>query len=267
MNDVSKPTEPNGAGESADKVPPRIAFGVDVGGSGIKGALVDLETGRLAGDRFKILTPKPATPAAIVNVIGELIDHFQLGPDVPVGVAFPATILSGRVEFVPNLHQSWLGVELAAAIYEGTSRPAVVVNDADAAGYAEAIYGAAKGFPGTVAVFTLGTGIGSALITHGVLWPNTELGHIMINGRAAETWAAASVREKQDLSYRKWARRLQRYFTEFDKLLHPDLLVVGGGVSRNHQKFLPLLDLRPPIIPAMLRNAAGIVGAAALAAR
>ncbi|MDR1392615.1 MAG: ROK family protein [Bifidobacteriaceae bacterium] len=242
-----------------------IAFGIDVGGSGIKGAPVDLLTGELTEPRFKIRTPQPSTPQAVVDVIAELIAHFGLGPDIPVGLSFPAPIVGGRVEWMANLDQSWVGVNLADAVRAGTGRNVTVVNDADAAGYAEAAFGAAKGHQGTVAVMTLGTGIGVALITGGRLWPNAELGHLVIDGRDAERWTAASAKDRLGLSYAQWAKRLQRYFTEVDHLLWPDLFVVGGGISRKHEKFLPLLDLRPPIVPAMLRNGAGIAGAAALA--
>jgi polyphosphate glucokinase len=243
----------------------KIAFGIDVGGSGIKAAPVDLETGELAEPRAKILTPQPATPSAVVEVIGQLMDVFALGDDVPVGLSFPSPIVGGNVEWMANLDQSFVGVNLVEAVRAQTGRTPTVVNDADAAGYAEVAFGAAKGVHGTVAVMTLGTGIGVALITGGKLWPNSELGHLKIDGRDAEKWAASSAKDREGLSYAKWARRLQRYFSEIDRLLWPDLFVVGGGVSRKHDRFLPLLDLRPPIVPAMLRNTAGIVGAAVLA--
>ncbi|MDR2348173.1 MAG: ROK family protein [Bifidobacteriaceae bacterium] len=243
----------------------KIAIGIDVGGSGIKAAPVDLETGQLTAERFKILTPKPATPTAVVGVIGQLIEHFGLPAGTPVGLSFPSPVVRGRVAWMANLDQSFVGVDLVEAVREGAGHTSTVVNDADAAGYAEVAFGAAKGVPGTVAVMTLGTGIGVALVTGGKLWPNAELGHLMIDGRDAETWAAASAKEREGLTYTKWAKRLQRYFTEVDRLLWPDLFVVGGGISRKHEKFLPLLELRPPIVPAQLRNTAGIVGAAVLA--
>jgi polyphosphate glucokinase len=245
----------------------KIAFGVDVGGSGIKAAPVDLISGELVAPRFKILTPQPSTPEAVVDVIRQLLEHFDLPGDVPVGLSFPGPIVRGRVEWMANLDQSWVGVNLAGAVESGTGRHVTAVNDADAAGYAEVAFGAAKGHPGTVAVMTLGTGIGVALITGGKLWPNAELGHLVINGRDAEKWAAASAKQREGLTFEKWAKRLQRYFSEVDRLLWPDLFVVGGGISRKHQKFLPLLDLRPPIVPAVLRNTAGIVGAAVLAGK
>ncbi|MCL2803233.1 MAG: ROK family protein [Micrococcales bacterium] len=243
-----------------------VAFGIDIGGSGIKGAPVDLTTGALADARYKILTPKPSTPQAVVAVIGELFDHFDLPADIPIGLAFPAPIFGGIIPSVANLDQSWVGADLGQLVKKSTGRQVTVVNDADAAGFAEVKYGAAKDHPGTVAVMTLGTGIGTALVVGGRLWPNSELGHIIIKGRDAETWAASSAKDRDNLDYARWAKRLQRYFREIDRLLHPDLFVVGGGVSRHHAKFLPLLELRVPIIPAQLRNAAGIAGAAALAA-
>ena len=244
----------------------KIAFGVDIGGSGIKGAPVDLDTGELTADRLKISTPNPSTPEAVVAVMADLVASFGLDQDVPIGVAFPAPILHGVIPSVANLDQSWVGVNLSDLFAKTTNRTAHVVNDADAAGFAEVRYGAACAHPGTVAVVTLGTGIGTALVVEGKLWPNSELGHIIIKERDAETWAASSAKDREELSWKEWAKRLQRYFGEIDRLLHPDLFVVGGGVSRRHELFLPLLDLPQPIIPAQLRNAAGIAGAAALAA-
>jgi polyphosphate glucokinase len=245
----------------------RIAFGVDIGGSGIKGAPVDLATGELTEPRCKIKTPEPATPEAVVDVIARVIGEFQLEPDTPIGIAYPGVIFGGVTATAANLDPSFIGTDLLQMVEDATGYRAHLANDADAAGFAEVSYGAAKGVGGTVLVMTLGTGIGSALISEGNLVPNTELGHLEIDGFDAEKRAASSAREREDLSWRQWAKRLQRYFTVVDGLLHPDLFVVGGGVSREHEKFLPLLNLRPPIIPAMLRNKAGIVGVAALAAR
>jgi polyphosphate glucokinase len=246
---------------------PRIAFGIDIGGSGIKGAPVDLDSGELARPRLKIKTPKPATTTAVVDVISELLGAFELPAETPVGIAYPGVVFGGVTATAANLDGSLVGTDLVAAVAEATGRHAHLANDADAAGYAEVQYGAAKGIGGTVLVMTLGTGIGSALISEGNLVPNTELGHLEIDGYDAEKRAASSAREREDLSWKQWAARLQRYFTVVDDLLHPDLFVIGGGVSKEHDKFLPLLNLRPPIIPAMLRNKAGIVGVAALAAR
>ncbi|MFC7876220.1 polyphosphate--glucose phosphotransferase [Isoptericola sp. NPDC057391] len=243
-----------------------VAFGIDIGGSGIKGAPVDLATGEFADERRRIPTPERSTPEAVAEVLAELVDSFELPAHVPVGVAFPAPMDHGVVRFIANLHKSWKGVDLPALAREATGRQVTAVNDADAAGVGEQRYGAAQGRDGVVLMVTLGTGIGSALLVDGVLVPNTELGHLEIDGHDAESRAAESARERHDLSWHQWAARLQRYFETVEMLLAPELIVVGGGVSKHHEKFLPLLNLRAPIIPATLRNRAGIVGAAALAA-
>ena len=249
------------------KKTPETAFGIDIGGSGIKGAPVSLSDGEFAADRKRIPTPQPSTPDAVATVIAELVDAYDLPHDVPIGVAFPGPIRHGVIGFIANLDKSWKGVDLPALIKKETGRHVVAVNDADAAGIGEVRYGAAKDVDGVVLVVTLGTGIGSALIVDGHLVPNTELGHLEIDGHDAESRAAESVRDREDLDWAQWAERLQRYFTVVENLFWPDLFVVGGGVSKHHGQFLPLLDIRTKIVPAELRNAAGIVGAAALAAQ
>jgi len=241
------------------------AFGIDIGGSGIKGAPVDLTKGEFAADRVRIPTPNPSTPAAVAATVAEVVDSFDLAKGVPIGVTFPAVILHGVAQSAANVDKSWIGTDVEKAVHETTGRRVLAVNDADAAGFAEVRYGAAKGVDGVVLVVTLGTGIGSALIVDGHLVPNTELGHLEIDGFDAESRAAESVRDREDLDWEQWAQRLQRYFTVVENLFWPDLIVVGGGVSKHHAHFLPRLDLRTEIIPAKLRNAAGIVGAAALA--
>ncbi len=254
---------------SRDKPPEakgRYAFGVDIGGSGIKGAPVDLRTGELAGDRLRIPTPQPATPQAVAAVVAEVVEHFHLRKKVPVGVTFPAVVRHGVAQSAANVDDAWIGTNIESLLHRTTGRRVLAVNDADAAGYAEVEYGAARDVPGIVLVVTLGTGIGSAIVNNGRLLPNTELGHLEIDGFDAESRAADSAREREDLDFPAWAKRLQRYFTELEKLFSPDLFVVGGGISKKHDEFLPLLDLRTPIVPAALRNAAGIVGAARLAA-
>ncbi|WP_372593866.1 polyphosphate--glucose phosphotransferase [Actinotalea sp.] len=243
------------------------AFGIDIGGSGIKGAPVDLVVGEFSADRVRIPTPKPATPKAVAAAVAELIDSFDLPHEMPVGVTFPAIIQHGVALSAANVDDSWIGTNVEKVIAKATGRRVHAVNDADAAGFAEALYGAARGQEGVVLVVTLGTGIGSCLVVDGTLVPNTELGHLEIDGHDAESRAADSAREREDLSWKEWAERLQRYFSVVEGLFSPDLIVVGGGVSKKHEKFLPLLDLRAPIVPASLFNAAGIVGAAALAAR
>ena len=243
------------------------AFGIDIGGSGIKGAPVDLRTGEFAADRVRIPTPETSTPANVARVVAEVVRSFDLPDDVPVGVTFPAVVQHGVARSAANVDSSWIGTNIEQVVGEALGRPVLAVNDADAAGYAEAMHGAARGSRGVTLLTTLGTGIGTAMVVEGVLVPNLELGHLEIDGHDAETQAAESAREREDLSWEEWAERLQRYYSVVEDLLWPDLIVVGGGVSKHHEKFLPLLHLRAPIVPARLRNAAGIVGAAALAAR
>lgn len=244
-----------------------IALGIDIGGSGIKGAPVDLATGTLVADRVRIPTPDPSKPQAVAGTVVELVGAFDLAPDVPVGLTFPAPIKHGVVSFIANLHRSWKGVNVPDLMGEATGRRVVAVNDADAAGVAESVHGAGAGVRGLVLMTTLGTGIGSALMIDGVLVPNTELGHLEIDGHEAEHRASSAAKDREDLSWADWAARLQRYYETVEMLFSPDLIVVGGGVSKKHEKFLPLLRTVAPIVPAQLRNEAGIVGAALLAAR
>ena len=243
-----------------------IAFGIDIGGSGIKGAPVDLTTGEFADKRKRIPTPEHSTPDAVAEVCGQVIKHFDLGADVPIGLTFPAPIRHGVIPFVANLDKSWKGVNVPEFMSKALDRTVTAVNDADAAGIAEVAYGAAKGVKGTVILTTLGTGIGSALIVDGVLVPNTELGHLEIDGHDVESRASDAAREREELSWTRWAKRLNKFYTTVEMLFSPDLFVVGGGVSKEHEEFLPLIKTRTPIVPAELRNAAGIVGAARLAA-
>lgn len=197
--------------------------------------------------------------------MAELVARF--GWAGPIGCTFPAVVTAGVARTAANVDQSWVGTDVAGVIGEATGNPVLAVNDADAAGLAEVVYGAAKGVGGLVVVVTLGTGIGTALIHDGTLIPNSELGHIDMDGVDAETLASAAAREREELAWPAWAARLQRYFTTLEDLLWPELIVVGGGVSRRSDRFLPLLELRTPIVPATLRNQAGIVGAALMAAR
>ncbi|GAB3588890.1 polyphosphate--glucose phosphotransferase [Calidifontibacter terrae] len=238
-------------------------LGIDVGGSGIKGAPVDLSTGQFAADRLRIPTPEKSTPENVVKVIAQIVEHFadQIGNEA-VGITLPAVVTHGVVRTAANIDKSWIDTDVEKLLEKTLKRDVVVMNDADAAGVGELQYGAAKGQEGLVLVSTLGTGIGSALLNHGVLVPNTEFGHLEIDGHDAESRAADSVRDAKDMSWEKWAKRLQTYYSHIEMLLSPDLIVVGGGVSSKSEKFLPLLDLRAPIVPAKLENAAGIVGAA-----
>ncbi|MCU4182977.1 ROK family protein [Acidiferrimicrobium sp. IK] len=242
----------------------RQGFGVDIGGSGIKGAVVDLDEGTLVGDRFKVATPQPSTPEAISAVVASVVDHF--GWDGPFGATFPGAVTSGVVRTAANVDPGWVGADIEDLFTKVTGQAVIALNDADAAGVAEVTFGAAKGRDGLVVISTLGTGIGTALIHRGVLVPNCELGHLEIDGRDAETKASAAAREREGMSWERWARHLDRYYQTVENLLWPDLFVIGGGVSRKADKFLPLLHLRTPVVAATLRNEAGIVGAALLAA-
>lgn len=249
-----------------------LALGIDIGGTGIKGALVDRDAGELASERVKLPTPDGGEPEAIIASVRQLADELSdlsgiaLNDVAHIGVCFPAVVLRGRTMSAANVSERWIGLDADTAFGEALGRDIHFVNDADAAGYAEAVFGAARGQRGLVLMTTLGTGIGSALIYDGVLVPNSELGHLELDGRDAETWAANSARERDDLSFAEWALRLTRYYGHLERLFSPDLFVIGGGISKQHEEFVPLIDVRTPIVPAALRNNAGIIGAAALAA-
>jgi polyphosphate glucokinase len=241
-------------------------LGIDIGGSGIKGAPVNLQTGELEAERLRIDTPKPSTPQAVAACVAQIVDHFKDQTSTgPIGVTVPAVVKAGVVRTAANIDASWIGANGQALLSETVSRPVHLVNDADAAGVAEARYGAARATKGLVFMATLGTGIGSALLYDGTLIPNAELGHLEIDGHDAEKRAASSIKESEGLSWEEWAKRLQIYFSRVEDLLWPDLIVVGGGVSKKADKFLPLLHLRAPIVAAQLMNSAGIAGAARLA--
>ncbi|MBT2405304.1 MULTISPECIES: polyphosphate--glucose phosphotransferase [unclassified Streptomyces] len=239
-------------------------FGVDIGGSGIKGAPVDLDLdrGELAQERHKVLTPQPATPDGVAGCVAEVVRHF--GWDGPVGVTFPGVVTGGVTRTAANMDKGWVGVDAASLLSRRLDgRPVTVLNDADAAGIAEMTYGAGRDRTGTVIMLTLGTGIGSALFTDGRLVPNTELGHLELKGHDAETRASVKAKEDGDLTWELWAHRVERYLAHVEMLFSPDLFIIGGGVSRKPEKFLPLIkDIRAEIIPAKLQNNAGIVGAA-----
>jgi polyphosphate glucokinase len=243
------------------------ALGIDIGGTGIKGALVDTVSGELLGERIKLPTPDGGQPNDVVKTVLELVSQLGgLEDGVPVGVCFPAIVKGGRTLSAANVSKKWIGLEAEKLFEKALKRDIHFVNDADAAGYAESRYGAAKGVPGLVLLTTLGTGIGSALIYNDVLIPNAELGHIEIDGKDAEKQTSYAAKERDNLDWKAWARRLQKYYMTLESLLSPDLFIVGGGVSKSHEDFLPLLALDTPIVPAVHRNNAGILGAAALAA-
>lgn len=246
-----------------------VALGIDIGGSGIKGAPVDIATGQFLQPRAKIATPEKSTPKAVAAIVDQIADMFtaDLPKDAPIGVTIPGVVQHGIVRTAANIDKSWVDAPGQDIFSEALGRKCLLVNDADAAGVAEQRFGAAKGHEGLVILTTLGTGIGIALLHNGILIPNCELGHLEVDGYDAETRAASSAKEREGLKYQEWAeKRLQPYYTALENLLWPDLFVVGGGISRKADKFLPLLKLRTPIVPAQLENQAGIVGAAALAA-
>ncbi|HEY5247294.1 MAG TPA: ROK family protein [Dermatophilaceae bacterium] len=241
-------------------------LGIDIGGSGIKGAPVDLAKGQFAKDRLRLENPKLSSPGAVVDLVAQIAEHFADDTgDSPIGVTLPAVVTHGVVRSAANIDSAWIGTDACRLLSDRLGRPVTVVNDADAAGVGELKFGAAREARGLVLMSTLGTGIGSALLYNGVLVPNSELGHLQIDGRDAEQRAASSAKDDKNLSWQEWADRLQRYYSHVEDLLWPDLIVVGGGVSRKADKFLPLLHLRAPIVAAQLQNSAGIIGAAWLA--
>jgi polyphosphate glucokinase len=244
-----------------------LAIGIDVGGTGIKGALVDVASGELVGERVRIATPAGGEPEDIAAVVKEILTTLDAPANTPVGICFPSAIRHGVTLLAANISKRWINFEAEKFFEEQLGRPIHFVNDADAAGVAEAFYGAARGQDGLVIMTTLGTGIGGALIYNGVLIPNAELGHLEIDGVDAEKRASGIVREKEDLSYAQWAARLQRFYSHVEMLFSPDLIIVGGGISKNWEKFGHLLTLRTPIVPATRLNRAGILGAAHLAAQ
>ena len=242
----------------------RGLIGVDIGGSGIKAGVVDSRRGLLVGERVRVDTPQPASPEAVVKATAALVAG--LGPDAgPIGIGVPGAIVGGRVMTAANIDPGWIGMHAEALFAEEIGRACIVMNDADAGGVAEMRYGAGRGVKGVVLFLTLGTGIGAALFVNGVLVPNMELGHIEIRGKDAETRASASARERREQSFAEWAPALSEYLNRVDALVWPDLIILGGGISRKAGKFIPLLDVRPPVVAAGLQNQAGIIGAAARA--
>ncbi len=244
-----------------------LAVGIDIGGTGIKGGIVDLERGELISSRVKVATPAGAKPDDVLGAVREVLDTLQVADsDLPLGVAFPAIVKNGHTFSAANVSKEWIDFPAEEFFEKGLKRDIHFANDADVAGIAEVRYGAAKGADGLVILTTLGTGIGSAMIYHGDLVPNSELGHLQRAGhdKDAEAYAAYSAMERDELSWEQWATRLQWYYSHVEFLFSPDLFVVGGGVSKHADKFLHLLELTTPIVPAVHRNNAGIIGAAAL---
>ena len=239
-------------------------IGIDVGGTGIKAAIVETTTGELTTPRVRVETPRPATPKAVARATASIVAGFP--HDVPAGVGFPAVILGGVAKTAANVDASWIGVQVDALFAGALDRPLTVGNDADAAGLAEMRFGAGRGEGGTVLMLTLGTGIGSALFRDGALVPNTEFGHLQVRGKDAERRAAASIKEQKGLSWQEWGKLLSVYLEAIDALLWPDLVIIGGGVSKDADRFIHELPARVRCVPAALQNRAGIVGAAMLAA-
>jgi len=235
-------------------------FGVDIGGSGIKGCLVDLEKGQLIGERLRIETPQPSLPDPVYDVVGRIVNHF--GWSGRVGVTFPGVMKNGVAHTAANVEKSWIDTDVDAGLDRLIPGTVETLNDADAAGIAEMRYGAGRDRAGVVLMLTFGTGIGSALFVDGHLVPNTDCGHIQVDGEDGERRASAAVKDREELTYPDWARRVDRYLDVLEAGLWPDLIIVGGGVSKKAHKWVPLLSTRTPVVPAQLQNDAGIVGAA-----
>ncbi len=247
-------TESSAAGQ-------RRGFGVDVGGSGVKGGIVDLDTGLLIGERFKLLTPHPATPEAVAETIAGVVAHF--GWKGPLGVTYPGVVTDGIVRTAANVDKAWIGANVQEVIGGALGgRRVTVLNDADAAGIAEEKFGAGKDNSGLIVLLTFGTGIGSAVIHNGALLPNTEFGHLEVGGKEAEHRAASSVKERKGWSYERWSVEVTKVLVTIENAIWPDLFIAGGGISRKAHKWLPLLKNRTPVVAAVLQNTAGIVGAA-----
>lgn len=242
-------------------MPNNLGFGIDVGGSGVKGAIVDLDTGQLVGERLRLDTPQPSTPTAVAQTVAAIVQEFQWTGEV--GITLPAVVKNDIVGTAANIDPSWIGTNAHDLFTQALDRDDVVVmNDVDAAGIAEMTFGAGKGLQGQVLLLAFGTGIGSALFYQGALIPHTELGHCEVNGEDAEIHASAAARVREDLTWKQWAGNVTEVLRTIERFLWPDLIIVGGGISRKFEKWVPLLDVRTPIVPAELRNEAGIVGAA-----
>jgi polyphosphate glucokinase len=240
-------------------------LGIDIGGSGIKGAPVDLVTGTFAEERFRVTTPQPSDVKHVVEAVGEVADHFD-GID-RFGITFPGVVIDGHTRTAANIDSSWLDADAATLFADALGRPVTVLNDADAAGVAEMAFGAGRDHKGVTVMLTFGTGIGSAVFSEGVLLPNTEFGHLVMRKQEAELRASDHARDVGNLSWSKWAKRVEHYLEYVERLINPSLFIIGGGVSRKSEKFLPYINLRTPVVPAGLHNDAGIVGAVLAADR
>lgn len=242
-----------------------ITLGIDIGGSGIKGAPVNVATGELLTERLRIETPEPSTPENCARVVRIIVQQFNYSG--PVGVTFPAVVKHGVTLTAANVDKSWVNCDAQSLLQQVTGCPVVMLNDADAAGIAEIEFGAGQDVAGTVAMFTFGTGIGSAFFNNGVLLPNTEFGHLLIRNKDAERRASAKVKQDKGLTWKQWCARVNEFLAQIDKLFSPDLIIVGGGVSKKFDKFGKYLKSQAPIVPAKFFNDAGIIGAAMAASQ
>lgn len=241
------------------------AIGIDIGGTGIKGALVNTKKGVLLSERIRFDTPEGATPEEVAQRVSSIVEQLDVDSDTPVGICFPAVVKKGVTLSAANVSPKWVGLDAEKLFSKALDRKVIILNDADAAGVAEIKYGAGSDRKGLVLMVTLGTGIGTALFMNGRLIPNTELGHLEIDGVDYETMAAFSAKERENLSFADWAKRLTKYFNQVDRLLSPDLIIVGGGVSKQYEEFLPLIETKMKLVPAQSKNNAGIIGAAFVA--
>ncbi len=241
------------------------AIGIDIGGTGIKGALVNTKKGVLISDRIRLDTPAGAAPEEVVKTVAQIVENLDSDRDTPIGICFPAIVKNGVTLSAANVSGAWVGLKAEKLFTKMLNRKVVLLNDADAAGVAEIKYGAGQGQDGLVLMVTLGTGIGTALFMNGRLIPNSELGHLEIDGVDYETKASYSAKEREGLSFNDWAKRLTSYFNQVDRLLSPDLIIIGGGISKEYEKFLPLIDSNLKMVPAESKNNAGIIGAAFIA--
>ncbi|MFO7657917.1 MAG: ROK family protein [Bacteroidales bacterium] len=235
-------------------------LGIDIGGSGIKGAPVNTKTGKYLENRYRIVTPNPSTPEAVASVIKKIAMHFNW--EGPVGCGFPAVVLNGIVKTASNIDKSWIGVDACELFTNTLKLPVMVINDADAAGLADVKFGAGKGVNGSILMLTIGTGIGSAFFTRGKLLPNTELGHLILNGKNVEKYTSDATRKKEKLGWEEWGSRLNEYLIEIERLFYPELIIIGGGMSKKMEKFANFLTVKTRVVPAELLNDAGIIGAA-----
>jgi polyphosphate glucokinase len=235
-------------------------LGIDIGGSGIKGAPVDTDTGALLTPRYRLLTPSPAKPRPVAETVAKIAKNFSWKGSL--GIGFPGVVRKGVTLTAANIHEDWVGLNAAKFIKKATGRKSCIINDADAAGLAEMAFGAGKGRQGVVLLVTIGTGLGTAIFTDGHLVPNSEFGHLEMNGEEAEWLASDAARKRENLSWKKWGRQFNQYLQKMERLIWPDLIILGGGISKKHELFTPYINVQAEVLPAQMLNEAGIIGAA-----